>query len=300
MMVESFEKAAFAVKPGEVSEPVRTPFGFHLIEVEKHEAAHTRELAEVKGQIEKQLREKALPEQLKKRMAEVRKSLDQPGKPKDFVARANTQGYKLIETDLFAEKDAIPGVGRDRGLASKAFKTKVGKTGVVINPRRNSYFFMVTEVKPSYLPKLAEVRDRVEKAYRLELARKKVEKLAQKMDQMISKGKQFDELAKAFKLKPVATGFFSRRGTIPKLGRDPQLVPKLFALQPKQMSPVLKHQDLRFCARLQERRFKQPDEKQRQLFEERLGQYQETRLMQELVQGLRRDGEIKIMAGVVD
>lgn len=38
-MVPAFEAAAFALKPGELSEAVRTPFGWHLIFVENHREA---------------------------------------------------------------------------------------------------------------------------------------------------------------------------------------------------------------------------------------------------------------------
>ncbi len=51
-MVGPFEQAAFSMKPGEVSDLVETPFGFHIIKVADKQAARTVPLEEVKPQIE--------------------------------------------------------------------------------------------------------------------------------------------------------------------------------------------------------------------------------------------------------
>lgn len=57
---EEFDNAALALKPGEISKPVRTEFGFHIIRLEGRKAAHTPPLAEVKKDIVAALsREKA-------------------------------------------------------------------------------------------------------------------------------------------------------------------------------------------------------------------------------------------------
>ncbi|WP_456415596.1 peptidylprolyl isomerase [Thiolapillus sp.] len=47
-MVKPFEEALLALKPGEISEPVKTRFGYHLILLEEHIPAYTKPFSEVK------------------------------------------------------------------------------------------------------------------------------------------------------------------------------------------------------------------------------------------------------------
>ncbi len=67
MMVPPFEQAAFAAKVGEITEPVKSPFGYHLILVESH---MEKPLADVRGDIEKKLR----PALASQEVAALRKS----------------------------------------------------------------------------------------------------------------------------------------------------------------------------------------------------------------------------------
>ena len=57
VMVPAFEKAAFSMKVGEVSEPIRTNFGWHVLKVEERRAVGVAGYDEMRPKLEPQLRQ---------------------------------------------------------------------------------------------------------------------------------------------------------------------------------------------------------------------------------------------------
>ena len=65
-MVPTFEQAAFAMQPGDLSDPVKSQFGYHLIKVE---ATESKSFEEVRPELERRMR----PEQAQKTLEELQK-----------------------------------------------------------------------------------------------------------------------------------------------------------------------------------------------------------------------------------
>ena len=73
-MDPAFEAAAFSAKPGEISNLVETPYGFHIIRVDEHAAGRMQTVDEVRGDIKTLLGERAEQESLSKLIEEARRA----------------------------------------------------------------------------------------------------------------------------------------------------------------------------------------------------------------------------------
>jgi parvulin-like peptidyl-prolyl isomerase len=75
-MAPAFEEVAFALQPGEISDPVETPFGVHILRLEKRKEARLLPLEEIREQLREHISEEKMEAAVKAETARLREAAD--------------------------------------------------------------------------------------------------------------------------------------------------------------------------------------------------------------------------------
>ncbi|MFM8534822.1 MAG: peptidylprolyl isomerase [Acidimicrobiia bacterium] len=226
-MVAEFEQAAFAMKNGEISNLVKTSFGFHIIKVVDNKPDSTRPLAEVRAEVEEQLKWQKAQSEAEK----VAKSLEATIKTQADLDRvAKERSMTVTETGLLASGEAIEGVGSQPELSGRLFGMKEGEITPAMRVAAGWVFATVTGRQDSYVPKLDEVRDRVAEDVKqtkaFELAKTRAAAIAAEL----KTAKDFAAVAKKYNLEVKATELVARGSALPDVGISDAVDTAAFAL----------------------------------------------------------------------
>jgi peptidyl-prolyl cis-trans isomerase D len=226
-MVPEFETVAFTLQPGQISDLVKSPFGYHIIKVTDKKAGTRRTLADMRQQLTDQLAYERAQVQASELAANLEKQIS---KPADLDKVAKAQGIAVQESGFFAKDEPIMGMGPSPEAGARAFDMKIGEVSPALRAARGFVFITPVAKQDSYVPKLDEVKDRV----RDEVIKIKARELAkQKADEVAGKLRgtsDFDKAAKAAGVDPKTTELLARDAPIPDLGSAPAVEDAAFKL----------------------------------------------------------------------
>jgi peptidyl-prolyl cis-trans isomerase D len=254
-MVPEFDNAIFTQKIGDTT-LVHTQFGYHIIQVEERQPAHSQSLAEVTPTIQVQLiRQKEAAAE-----SAYAQALATEAAKNGLDKTAEAHHLQVVTTPDLNSQGTIVGLPDGSQVVSKAFTVKQGATPSFAPTGEGYAIFQVVGVTPSHAPSFAEFRSKIASDYADE---RLPQLLNEKTKELADKAKASGDLAKAAKEMGATvktSDLVGESGQVPDFGQVGSVAPDLFNMAPGTISGPINAQRTGVVAKILDKVSPTPEE----------------------------------------
>lgn len=222
MMVQEFEDAAFSLAVGEVSDLVKSQFGYHIIKTTEKIPPRLVPLEEVKSQIRTRLEFEKTQQMLESRIAKIRMEMKNAERFEE-VAQANN--LQVMDTGFITRDQRVPELGAALEFQKVLFSLQPFEIGGPVVVSRGQALLLYTEKQDAQIPPFEMVSEEVLSVLRNQKASERALKDARAA--LAETGRNFEAAARKLNLEIKSAKDISRRSIIPDVGRLPTLAEEI-------------------------------------------------------------------------
>jgi peptidyl-prolyl cis-trans isomerase D len=230
-MVPEFDNAIFTQKIGD-TKIIKTQFGYHIVQVEERQAAHTQQLNEVLPTIQAKL----MSQKSAAAQENYARALTSEAIKNGLQKTAEAHHLQLVTTPPVNSQGVITALPDGSQLIARAFASKQGDPAQSAPTGEGYAVFQVTGVTAAHAPGFADWKSHVADDYRNEQL---PVLLSEKTLELAAKAKTMNDLAKAAKevgATVKTSDMVGLSGQVPDMGAVGQIAPQLFEMSPGAIS----------------------------------------------------------------